>query len=63
MPDITMCLGDGCKKKQDCYRFKAIPSEYQCYFSAPVSDTGVCEHFWELTADKKKTKKKTNGKL
>lgn len=37
MPDITMCKGNGCKIKEDCYRFKARPSYWQSYFTkSPV---------------------------
>ena len=34
MPDISMCNGESCPKKETCYRFKAEPNPYrQSYFS------------------------------
>lgn len=38
MADITMCKGTGCKFKQQCYRFRAIPGKYQSYFSVVPYD-------------------------
>ena len=39
MPDITMCRGKtetvDCQRKESCYRFTAIPSEFQSFFSVP----------------------------
>lgn len=39
MPDITMCRGKTeeieCQRKDSCYRYTAIPSEYQSFFSVP----------------------------
>lgn len=45
MPDISMCPGHNCPKKEECYRFIAIPSEYwQAYFvSPPFCDEKECE--------------------
>lgn len=52
MPDITMCKGEGCTLKENCYRFTATPSEYrQAFFiSSPCKQklTGQsCEHYWD----------------
>ena len=53
MPDITMCKGEDCPIKDNCYRHTANPSEFlQSWFvKAPIQDTtidefAVCEHFW-----------------
>lgn len=48
MPDITMCEGEGCDRKKQCYRHTATPSEYrQSYFvESPVDIHGECDHFW-----------------
>lgn len=58
MPDISMCKGDGCPIKQDCYRFTARPSEfYQSYFAVvPYDKKTGCDHYWERipTLDKLK---------
>jgi len=31
MPDIAMCRNSTCEKKNECWRYMAIPSQYQCY--------------------------------
>lgn len=47
MPDITMCEGTGCPRKESCHRFTAKPSEYQSYFvTPPVKEDGKCEMYW-----------------
>lgn len=47
MPDITMCEGTGCPRKESCHRFAAKPSEYQSYFvTPPVKEDGKCEMYW-----------------
>ena len=59
MPDISMCPGLDCPNKNDCYRFKALPSKYmQSYFAVPphtlkVEEDGVttkweCNYYWEF---------------
>jgi hypothetical protein len=49
MPDITMCSGRGCPKKDQCYRYKATPNQYwQSYFVEPpfgLKKADECEHF------------------
>jgi len=55
MPDITMCKGHGCPWRNDCHRYRAVPSEYrQSYFAEPPfeSDEFVrCQHFSHLCPD------------
>ena len=46
MPDITMCKGEGCPIKNNCYRHIAKPSEYQSYFEESPFDGERCEMFW-----------------
>jgi hypothetical protein len=46
MPDITMCKGEGCPIKNNCYRNIAKPSEYQSYFEESPFDGERCEMFW-----------------
>ncbi len=50
MPDITMCKGDHCPAKNNCYRFRAIPSERQSVFAElPFDDRlGVCDSFDDI---------------
>jgi hypothetical protein len=58
MPDISMCSGEVfgtiCPQRDECYRFKATPSQYrQCYFSvAPFVDskTETCKQFMPIYA-------------
>lgn len=49
MPDITMCSNNTCFKKDMCYRFKAVPSEWrQSYADFSPNEKGECEYFWKL---------------
>lgn len=48
MADITMCLdGMYCPKATSCYRYMAIPDEYQTVagFYRPDED---CDYYWEM---------------
>lgn len=50
MPDITMCYGKRCAKRNRCYRFTAPPDRgSQSYFVATpwvrVGGKKVCEYF------------------
>lgn len=47
MSDITMCSGEGCDMKLDCYRHTANASGWQSWFSVvPIKD-GKCDMFWD----------------
>lgn len=50
MPDIAMCPGDGCPKKTDCYRYRAVPTpQSQAYFGTPpLAPDGSCPEFLKL---------------
>lgn len=55
MPDISMCFGNGCPIKEDCYRFKAKPDkDYQSYFVDPPfnivesDEQPSCDYFWKI---------------
>ena len=40
MPDISMCKGDGCPDKNECYRHRAVPDKrFQIYFTAIPYDS------------------------
>lgn len=58
MPDITMCLGEGCPQKDKCYRFTATPSEWrQSYFlGLPMKEDETCEHYWDNKSYKQEEK-------
>jgi len=49
MPDISMCNGYDCPKRNKCYRFTARPDEYwQSYMNPPGKWIGrqfECEFF------------------
>ena len=55
--DICKCSGDGCKLKQECYRFRCKADRQQSYFMvAPIKDDGTCDHYmsiegWNLKDD------------
>jgi len=44
MPDISMCNGQGCPIKDQCYRHTATPDPYcQCWFDPPYDhEKGEC---------------------
>ena len=47
MSDITMCSGEGCDMKLDCYRHTANKSFWQSWFmEVPIKD-GKCDMFWD----------------
>lgn len=49
-----MCKGGDCPMKDSCYRFRAIPYEFQSYISIPPVKDGYCEYFWELGENKRR---------
>lgn len=59
MADITMCSGEGCDMKLECYRYTANRDKYQYYFVNPPIENGKCEMFWDNNL---KRDKKENGK-
>lgn len=55
MPDITMCSGIGCEKRETCFRAQAEPNKWrQSYFVAsPIikdEETGeeTCPYYWKI---------------
>ena len=49
MADISMCYGEDCPLKENCYRYKAIPNEFRqtMFFGSPMKD-GKCDQFWDM---------------
>lgn len=46
MAGISMCLGEGCPRKESCYRFTAPKSlVWQSYFNYQPDPDGDCEGF------------------
>lgn len=47
MADITMCSGQGCSVKDDCYRHTAQANEWrQSYFTETPGKDKSCEYYW-----------------
>jgi hypothetical protein len=64
MPDISMCTGEGCPRKETCYRFTAEASEFrQSYFiNAPIKEDNTCEYYWPNENDRTKEVPTKNSK-
>ena len=66
MADITMCSGEKCPLKENCYRYTAKPNEFrQAYFMEPPVIGETCEYFWrdEVSEETDEPEKKSNNKL
>jgi hypothetical protein len=50
MADITMCEGNDCPKKQQCYRFTAEKNPYRqaYFFQHPLQKNGDCDEFIKI---------------
>lgn len=64
MPDISMCQNSDCPSHRSCYRFMAIPSDYQAVARfEPEEGRQQCEYFIEINQDDRTTElPKTNSK-
>lgn len=52
MADITMCSGEGCPLRGECYRHLATPSEYrQSWFAGVPWNGKLCGHFMPAQID------------
>lgn len=65
MPDISMCQGINCNIKDNCYRFKAKPSEFrQSWFcKSPNIDNLNCDYYWEMKQIVQLNVKKNENKI
>jgi hypothetical protein len=61
MPDISMCAGAGCLRKDRCYRHTATPSEFWQSHFAPLKDDGTCDFFWPTTDGERNTDSNTSN--
>ena len=52
MPDISMCGSRKCVDRMECYRYRAIPSEYQYYFLPQAYQEKDCESKWEIDGER-----------
>ena len=48
MADITKCKGINCPLKESCYRFLAMVSLRQSYFTDVPFKDGKCEYYWKI---------------
>ncbi len=48
MPDITMCHGEDCPLKYNCFRNLAVPNKLQSYFSKTPFINGSCDYFSDV---------------
>jgi hypothetical protein len=54
--DITMCQGEGCPFKENCYRYKAPVGYWQSFFAVPPYNpiTRACGRYWPIKEENKK---------
>ena len=50
MPDISMCKNEKCPLRLKCFRYMAVPYEYQAYAGFEY-DNG-CDYFMEIKENK-----------
>lgn len=54
MPDISLCPGNDCPRKETCYRHTATPSKYmQSYFVDPPYEKDnkeECKYYWRIVS-------------
>lgn len=64
MPDISMCMGEYCNKRESCYRHKAKPNAFgQSFIRKKEEDQGEhCKHYWPLEGFLKGKRKKRRKK-
>ena len=55
MPDITMCCNYDCPLKARCYRYRAVPDDYQSFAmfepktrSKKMAMVVECDYFWQV---------------
>ena len=54
MPDIAMCRGAGCPRRDRCYRYTARPERMQSYFAVPpIKPDGSCDYFADIDVARK----------
>lgn len=47
MPDISMCMNSKCVRREECYRYRAIPFKIQSYSNfRPIK--GKCRNFMPI---------------
>ena len=56
MVDISMCSGEGCPRKNECYRHRAKDAgEYQSWFARPPLESDLnCDEFLEIWPERRK---------
>ena len=58
MADITMCCGEKCPLKEDCYRYMAKPNliRQSFFVKSPIQVDDNCEEFLEIIWKNKSAK-------
>lgn len=49
MPDISMCQQSNCRVRNNCYRYRAIPSEFRQSYIVFESTPIECTHHWPIS--------------
>lgn len=48
MADISKCDGEGCIRKNTCYRYLVKADKWQSYLLVPAEERGInCKVYWE----------------
>lgn len=50
VPDIAMCQNQDCPSRNECWRFRAVPSYRQSYgtWFKPADGKDRCDDFWPI---------------
>jgi hypothetical protein len=47
MPGISMCHNDTCKSRMKCFRYTAIPNDWQSYTPFGTDECKTCDFFYD----------------
>ena len=59
MPDISMCKNDKCPSKEECYRYRAIPSDVRQLYGGFTLEKSKnkCDYYMSILKSDKLTPK------
>lgn len=64
MPDLTMCVNDGCPMRTKCYRFMAVANpNRQSYMKFWFREDGTCDDFVEIRGREVRAELKKNDPI
>lgn len=52
MPDISMCSNSNCVIRESCYRYRAIPDNYQTIAMFGPDKNGLCKYYWNIVRER-----------